>query len=135
MERTARFLACGIFLVVAEAAAQGPLQSSDLLKMRSVTAVEVSPDGARAAYVVENNDGTGRPYGQLWVMTLADGKSVRFGKDQEPTGNPEWSPDSQSIAYRGQPSLLVLALVIASRSVQSEWVQPFGGWSPSLLGA
>jgi Tol biopolymer transport system component len=34
-------------------------------------------------------------------MTLADGKSVRFGKDQEPTGNPEWSPDSQSIAYRG----------------------------------
>jgi hypothetical protein len=63
MARTARFLACGIFLVVAEAAAQGPLQSSDLLKMRSVTAVEVSPDGARAAYVVENNDGTGRPYG------------------------------------------------------------------------
>jgi dipeptidyl aminopeptidase/acylaminoacyl peptidase len=101
MARTARSLACGIFLVVAEAAAQGPLQSSDLLKMRSVTAVEVSPDGARVAYVVENNDGTGRPYGQLSVMTVADGKSVRFGKDQEPTGNPEWSPDSQSIAYRG----------------------------------
>ena len=73
MTRTARFLACGIFLVVADAAAQGPLQSSDLLKMRSVAAVQVSPDGARVAYVVENNDGTGRPYGQLSVMTLADG--------------------------------------------------------------
>jgi dipeptidyl aminopeptidase/acylaminoacyl peptidase len=101
MARTVRVAACGILLVAADAAAQSPLQSSDLLKLRSVTSVEVSPDGARVAYVVENNDGSGRPYGQLSVMTLADGKSVRFGKDQEPTGNPEWSPDGQSIAYRG----------------------------------
>ena len=62
---------------------QTRLQSSDLLKLRSVAAVELSPDGARVAYVVENNDGTGRPYGQVWVMTLADGKSVRFGADKE----------------------------------------------------
>jgi dipeptidyl aminopeptidase/acylaminoacyl peptidase len=101
LTRTARVLACGIVSVAANAAAQGPLQSSDLLKLRSVTGVEVSPDGARIAYIVENNDGTGRPYGQVAVLTLADGKSVRFGKDQESTGNPEWSPDSQSIAYRG----------------------------------
>ena len=39
---------------------QARLQSSDLLKLRSVTAVELSPDGARAAYVVDNNDGPGR---------------------------------------------------------------------------
>jgi dipeptidyl aminopeptidase/acylaminoacyl peptidase len=101
LTRTARVLACGIVSVAANAAAQGPLQSSDLLKLRSVTGLEVSPDGARIAYIVENNDGTGRPYGQVAVLTLADGKSVRFGKDQESTGNPEWSPDSQSIAYRG----------------------------------
>ena len=40
---------------------QTRLQSSDLLKLRSVTAVELSPDGARAAYVVDNNDGPGAP--------------------------------------------------------------------------
>src|SRR6188474_3874125 len=102
MARTARFLACGIFLVVAQAAAQGPLQSSDLLKLRSVTAVELSPDGARAAYVVDNNDGPGRPYGQVWVMTLADGKSVRFGGDKESSDDPHWSPDGQWLAYRGR---------------------------------
>ena len=102
MKRTTRFLACAIVLVAADAAAQGGLQSSDLLKLRSVTGVEVSPDAARVAYVVENNDGAGRPYGQLWVVTLADGKSVRFGADKEPSGNPVWSPDGQSIAYRGR---------------------------------
>jgi len=40
---------------------QARLQSSDLLKLRSVTAVELSSDGARAAYVVDNNDGPAAP--------------------------------------------------------------------------
>jgi dipeptidyl aminopeptidase/acylaminoacyl peptidase len=82
--------------------AQDRLQSSDLLKLRSVSAVQLSPDGTRVAYTVENNDGAGRPYGQLWVMTLADGKTVRFGGDKEPSSDPQWSPDGQWIAYRGR---------------------------------
>jgi len=102
MKTTTRFIACALALVAADASAQGALQSSDLLKLRSVSAVQVSPDATRIAYVVDSNDGAGRPYGQLWVMTLADGKSVRFGADKESSGNPEWSPDSQSIAYRGR---------------------------------
>ena len=35
-------------------------------------------------------------------MTLADGKSVRFGADKESSGDPHWSPDGQWIAYRGR---------------------------------
>jgi len=84
------------------ASSQIRLQSSDLLKLRSVTTVLLSPDGTRVAYVVDNNDGPGRPYGQLSVMTLADGKSVRFGADKESSGDPQWSPDGQWIAYRGR---------------------------------
>jgi dipeptidyl aminopeptidase/acylaminoacyl peptidase len=84
------------------ASPQARLQSGDLLKLRSVSAVQLSPDASRVAYVVDNNDGPGRPYGQLWVMTLADGKSVRFGGEKESSGNPEWSPDGQWLAYRGR---------------------------------
>jgi len=92
-----------IFVLSASTAvAQARLQSSDLLKLRSVSAVQLSPDGTRVAYTIENNDGNGRPYGQLWVMTLADAKTVRFGGDKESSGNPEWSPDGQLIAYRGR---------------------------------
>jgi len=99
--RTSMLLA--IFALSASTAvAQARLQSSDLLKLRSVSAVQLSPDGTRVAYTIENNDGNGRPYGQLWVMTLADAKTVRFGGDKESSGNPEWSPDGQSIAYRGR---------------------------------
>jgi dipeptidyl aminopeptidase/acylaminoacyl peptidase len=95
---------CSILIVLASRAslAQERLQSSDLLKLRSVSAVEVSPDATRVAYTVENNDGSGRPYGQLWVMTLGDGRTTRFGGEKEPSGNPTWSPDSQWIAYRGR---------------------------------
>ena len=91
-----------VLAIASSAAAQDRLQSSDLLKLRSVNAVALSPDATRVAYVVENNDGAGRPWGQLWVMTLADGKSARFGGEKDPSGNPEWAPDGQSIAYRGR---------------------------------
>lgn len=70
-----------MFTVPAAVSAQPGLQSSDLLKLRSVSGVQVSPDGTRVAYTVENNDGVGRPYSQIWVMTIADGKTVRFGAD------------------------------------------------------
>jgi dipeptidyl aminopeptidase/acylaminoacyl peptidase len=84
----------------AHAQARG-LQSSDLLKLRSVGDVQFSPDGTRLAYAVINNDGPGRPYSQLWIMTMADGKSIRLGGDRDPSSNPQWSPDSQWIAFQG----------------------------------
>ena len=82
--------------------AQTRLQSGDLLKLRSVSSVAVSPDGSRVAYTVDNNDGPGRPYGQLWVMTVADGKTVRVGGERDSSGTPVWSADGQSLVYRGR---------------------------------
>src|SRR5262245_36824855 len=103
MHRSRSILTTALTLALSHAvSSQTRLQSSDLLKLRAVTAVQLSPDGTRAAYVVDNNDGPGRPYGQLWVVTLADGKSVRFGAEKESSGDPQWAPDGQSIAYRGR---------------------------------
>ena len=81
------------------------LQSADFLKMRSVgDHVSWSPDGSRIAYTISNNDGPRRPYSQLWIMTVADGKSIRLATGQEGSSTPVWSPDGQWVAYEGHTS-------------------------------
>jgi len=112
MAKSYAALTMAALAVAAPVRAQDRLQSGDLVKLRAIAGVQVSPDASRIAYVVENNDGPERAYDQLWVMTVADGKTVRFGGDKESSGTPEWAPDGQSIAYRsraGDTSGLVVA--------------------------
>jgi len=77
------------------------LQSSDYLKLRSVAAVDLSPDGTRVAYVVERYDRPGRPLEQLWMMTIADGRAVRVLGDADAAARPRWSPDGRWLAFEG----------------------------------
>ncbi|HZT32281.1 MAG TPA: S9 family peptidase [Bryobacteraceae bacterium] len=93
-----------ILLLAAWACAAFPagFQSSDLLKMRAVGGVQFSPDGSRLAYTITRNDGPRRPFAQLWIMTLADRHSICLSAGQEPSSNPEWSPDGKWIAYSGR---------------------------------
>ncbi len=78
------------------------LQPADILKMHAVGDVKLSPDGNLVAYTVSNNDGPKRPYSQLYVMDLRNNHIARFSSGQEGSGNPEWSPDGQWLAYDGK---------------------------------
>ena len=77
------------------------LESSDLQRLRSVTQVEISPDGKRIAYSVQNSDRAGRPYSQVWMLDVASGHSTRLGDGNGSSSDPRWSPDGQRIAYWG----------------------------------
>ena len=76
------------------------LTSADLTKLRNVGGVALSPDGRYIAYSIVTRDQPGRPSGQLWVMEVGSGKSVRLGGDK-PAGGPVWSADSKWIAFNG----------------------------------
>src|SRR5262245_49152508 len=101
MSRAASPLWLCLALAVPAATQARPLDSDDFFKLRSVGGVSLSPDASRVAYSVEHNDGPRRPYRQLFVMTLADGKSVRVGGEKDRGGEAHWSPDGQWIAFGG----------------------------------
>ena len=74
----------GIVTVGPPARAQtNRLQSSDYQKLRSVNQVVFSPDGKLVAYTILRLDRPGRPWGQVWVMDLATGKSNRLGGEND----------------------------------------------------
>lgn len=91
-----------LLLSLSLTAAPNGFVSGDLYKLRSAGTVRLSPDGVRVAYTVSNNDASGRPYSQVWVMDTASGKTVRLGQDREPSSAPEWSPDGRRIAFAGK---------------------------------
>src|SRR5437762_1809415 len=63
--------------------ARSTFQSSDLYRQKSVGDVQMSSDGKRIAYSVQNSDRPGRPYSQVWILDVATGKAVRLGSDTE----------------------------------------------------
>jgi dipeptidyl aminopeptidase/acylaminoacyl peptidase len=78
------------------------LSSRDVLRLRAVGDVRFSPDGSRIAYTVTNNDGPGRPYSQLWIANVADGRSTRIGGADSRGAAPEWSRDGSWIAFHSR---------------------------------
>ena len=92
---------CGLAAIPAVAQSRA-FTATDLYKLRSAGGVALSPDSARLAYTVARNDGSGRPFSQLHVMTLADSRDISFSKEKDSSGSPEWSPDGQWIAYSGK---------------------------------
>lgn len=87
--------------VAGQALKQG-LQAADIYRLRSVSDVQLSPDGRMIVYSVNNNDRPGKPYSQVWQMDVSTGKSRRLVGDKDNASEPHFSPDGQRLAYFGE---------------------------------
>ena len=88
-------------LVAGHLPAEG-LKSSDLYRFRAVNEVRFSPDSRHIAYTVTRHDRPGRPWSQVWIMDVASQRATRFGRDEEASSHPMWSPNGQMIAFSGE---------------------------------
>jgi dipeptidyl aminopeptidase/acylaminoacyl peptidase len=128
------FITVGLLLALAaSAAAQGRLQSSDFVKLRSVGNVQWSPDGARIAYTVTNNDGPGGPYSQLWILAFATGQSVRVGDEASRGSQPLWAPDGRTIAYVGAVGGKAGVIICNADGTAPAWKAEMLGTNSSAL--
>src|SRR5215468_1774752 len=101
--RLGLFSACLLAFLLCGVALADVLTSADLPRLRNVGGVALSPDGRYIAYSIVTREQPGRPSGQLWVMDVASGRSVRLGGNK-PAGSPVWSADSKWIAFNGAES-------------------------------
>jgi dipeptidyl aminopeptidase/acylaminoacyl peptidase len=132
VRRARSLLALSLLALSTSVAAQERLQSGDFLRLRSVGAVQFSPDGSKIAYSVTNNDGPGGPYSQLWFVDVATGQSSRVGDDASRGDQPVWSPDGRSLAYMGMAGGKS-GLIVARNGAAPAWVADVAGTNSSAL--
>ncbi|HWZ33686.1 MAG TPA: S9 family peptidase [Bryobacteraceae bacterium] len=120
-----------LLLACAPALFGAGFQSSDFLKLRSVGTVHISPDGTRIAYTISRNEPR-HALNQLFLMTIADGKSVAFSTGDDPSGNPEWSRDGKWIAYSGRLDGKSGLIIAAADGNNKKYIGPLEGTNAPL---
>ncbi len=104
------FVGLALFCILAFSgsgvAAPHPVSVDDLMKLRWIADVQISPDGDRVAYVVSQpNVETNTHDAQLYIVPAAGGTPVRMTYGTRifnvprPAPHLRWSPDGSSLAF------------------------------------
>lgn len=106
--RASRFAVVPLLLVLGLAAGapaqprKPALRSADLYQLKSVSDVQLSPDGRQILYGVQHSDRPGRPYQQAYVVNTGTGIAAPIGTPAEPRSGCRWSPHGSWIACFGR---------------------------------
>jgi len=96
----------------------------ELLTLKTVGAVQISPDAKWIAYTVGYGDfKTDAFVNQIWLIDVASGRNFQVTRGDKSSGNPRWSPDSQWLTF--------LSSRIEDKN-QIFAINPFGGESIQL---
>ncbi len=72
----------------------------DLINVKSLGGASISPDGKYVAYAISETDWKQDAFiNHIWLADAATGKTFQLTRGEKSAGNPQWSPDSQWLAF------------------------------------
>jgi dipeptidyl aminopeptidase/acylaminoacyl peptidase len=72
----------------------------DLLTLKTVGAVQISPDGRWVAYTVGSGDFKQDAFvTQIWIADASSGRKFQLTRGDKSSGNPRWSPNGEWLAF------------------------------------
>ena len=80
----------------------GPWTPADLMQVKKISGVQVSPDGKRVTYAVRQavmDAGKSEYLTHIYLVNADGSGTVQLTKGDKSCDNPQWSPDGKWIAY------------------------------------
>jgi len=132
-----------IFCVLSAFSQDGtePILATDLLKLKVINQIDISPDGSKVVFVLssmgKDDGGQYRYYRHLWLIDLEDPTSpIQLTYGDRNDSSPTWSPNGSQIAFvrqhKKRPQVWILPLRggEAYRVSDAEFGASNPQWSP-----